>query len=84
MTDKHTPLQRHRNMAAIHISGTKPEMVVRKYLFSRGYRYKNNHPRLLGLLDLMLRKYWVVIFVNYYFWHEHEYNKFFYTFRATL
>jgi len=45
MPDKHSPEQRHANMAAIHGKDTKPEMMVRKYLWKHGYRYRLNHPR---------------------------------------
>ena len=64
--------QRHKNMAAIHSANTKPEMIVRKYLFSRGFRYRLNHPRLPGHPDIVLRKYRTVIFVNGCFWHGHD------------
>ena len=70
--DKLTPEQRHRNMASIHSKNTKPEMLVRKFLFHRGFRYRLNHPRLPGRPDLVLRKYRTVIFVNGCFWHGHE------------
>ena len=49
--------QRHKNMAAVHSTNTKPEIIVRKYLFSRGFRYRLNHPRLPGHPDIVLRKY---------------------------
>lgn len=62
--DRLTKEQRHRNMAAIHGRDTKPEMIVRKFLFSRGFRYRLNHPRLPGHPDLVLRKYRTIIFVN--------------------
>ena len=55
--DKLSKEQRHRNMAAIHGKDTKPEILVRKFLFSRGFRYRLNHPRLPGHPDLVLRKY---------------------------
>lgn len=45
MPNKHSPEQRHANMAAIHGKDTKPEMMVRKYLWKHGYRYRLNHPR---------------------------------------
>ncbi|MCD8296692.1 MAG: very short patch repair endonuclease [Prevotella sp.] len=69
--------QRHNNMAAIHGKDTKPELMVRKFLFSRGFRYRLNHPRLPGHPDLVLRKYRTVIFVNGCFWHGHENCKYF-------
>lgn len=59
--DRLTKEQRHRNMAAIHGRDTKPEMIVRKFLFSRGFRYRLNHPRLPGHPDL------VCAIQNYYF-----------------
>lgn len=75
--DKLTEEQRHRNMAAIRGKDTKPELLVRKYLFSRGFRYRLNHPRLPGHPDIVLRKYRTVIFVNGCFWHGHENCKYF-------
>ena len=59
-------------MSAIKGKDTKPELLVRKFLFSRGFRYRLNHPRLPGHPDLVLRKYRTVIFVNGCFWHGHE------------
>lgn len=64
--------QRHKNMAAIHSANTKPEMIVRKYLFSHRFRYRLNHPRLPGRPDIVLRKYHTCIFVNGCFWHGHK------------
>lgn len=63
--------QRHNNMAAIRSSGTKPERIVRQYLWRRGFRYRLNSPRLPGHPDLVLRKYRTCIFVNGCFWHGH-------------
>ena len=59
-------------MSAIHSRNTKPEMIVRRYLFSHGFRYRLNHPRLPGHPDIVMRKYRTVIFVNGCFWHGHE------------
>ena len=58
-------------MAAIHGKDTKPEMVVRRWLWGHGYRYRLNHPRLPGKPDIVLRKYRTCIFVNGCFWHGH-------------
>ena len=69
--DKLSPEQRHRNMAAIRAKDTKPEMIVRRGLWSRGFRYRLNHKRLPGHPDLVLRKYRTCIFVNGCFWHGH-------------
>ena len=72
MSDIHTPQQRHANMAAIHGKDTKPEMVVRRWLWGHGYRYRLNHPRLPGKPDIVMRKYRTCIFVNGCFWHGHH------------
>ena len=70
--DHLTPQQRHKNMAAIHNKNTKPEMIVRKGLWCRGFRYRLNSPKLPGHPDLVLKKYRTCIFVNGCFWHGHE------------
>ena len=77
MSDHLTIEQRHKNMAAVKSKDTKPEMVVRKYLWSRGFRYRVNNPRLPGHPDIVLRKYHTCIFVNGCFWHKHEGCKYF-------
>ncbi len=69
--DKLSTEQRHKNMAAIRGKDTKPEMIVRKGLWSRGFRYRLNYKRLPGRPDLVLRKYRTCIFVNGCFWHGH-------------
>lgn len=71
MSDSLTPQQRHDNMAAIHGKDTKPEMVVRKWLWGQGFRYRLNHKRLPGKPDIVMRKYRTCIFVNGCFWHGH-------------
>ena len=70
--DRLSSHQRHINMAAIHGKDTKPEMVVRHYLWEHGFRYRLNHPRLPGKPDIVMRKYRTCIFVNGCFWHGHE------------
>lgn len=70
--DKLSAEQRHKNMAAIHSKDTKPEMIVRKWLWSRGFRYRLNSARLPGRPDLVLKKYRTCIFVNGCFWHGHN------------
>ena len=70
--DKLTSQQRHANMAAIRSKDTKPEMIVRRGLWKRGFRYRLNHKRLPGHPDLVLRKYRTCIFVNGCFWHGHH------------
>lgn len=66
-----TPEERSRIMASIHSKNTKPELIVRKFLWSRGFRYRLNHPRLPGKPDVVLLKYRACIFVNGCFWHGH-------------
>ena len=63
---------RSRNMAAIKGKDTKPEIVVRKFLWANGFRYRLNHPRLPGKPDVVLRKYRTCVFVNGCFWHGHD------------
>lgn len=70
--DRLTPQQRHANMAAIRSKDTKPELIVRKGLWSRGFRFRLNDKRLPGHPDLVLRKYRTCIFVNGCFWHGHN------------
>lgn len=59
-------------MAKIKSKDTKPEWIVRRYLYSRGYRYRKNVKGLPGTPDVVLRKYGVVIFIHGCFWHGHE------------
>ena len=70
--DKLSAEQRHKNMAAIRGKNTKPELIVRRGLWKRGYRYRLNSPKLPGHPDLVLRKYRTCIFVNGCFWHGHN------------
>lgn len=77
MSDIMTPEQRSRCMSHIHSKNTKPEILVRKELFRRGYRYRINVNNLPGKPDIVLPKYKTVIFVNGCFWHGHEGCKYF-------
>lgn len=67
-----TPEQRKKNMTAIKGRNTKPEMLVRRVLFARGFRFRIHRKELPGNPDIVLRKYKTVIFVNGCFWHRHE------------
>ena len=71
MSDVLTKEQRHFNMSHIRGKDTRPEEIVRKYLFSKGYRYRKNDSRYPGKPDLVLPKYHTVIFVHGCFWHRH-------------
>ena len=68
---------RSRNMAHIPSQNTKPEEIVRKYLFSKGFRYRKNVKNLPGKPDIVLPKYKICLFVNGCFWHAHEGCKWF-------
>lgn len=72
MADVMTPEQRSRCMAAIKGKDTKPELIVRKYLFSRGLRFRVQVRKLPGNPDIVLPKYKTVVFVDGCFWHGHE------------
>ena len=68
--DNHTIEQRHLNMSHIR-SVSKPEEIVRRYLFSQGFRYRKNDSRYAGKPDIVLPKYKTIVFVNGCFWHQH-------------
>lgn len=77
MADIKTKESRSYNMSRISGKNTRPEETVRKYLFSKGFRYRKNDRKLPGSPDLVLPKYKTVIFVNGCFWHGHEGCKYF-------
>ena len=64
------------NMSRIRSTNSKPEEIVRKYLFSKGFRYRKNVKKLPGCPDIVLPKYKTVIFVNGCFWHKHDCPRF--------
>lgn len=72
MGDVHDAATRSYNMSRIRGKDTKPEMIVRKFLFAHGFRYRLHDKRLQGKPDLVLPKYKTVIFVHGCFWHGHE------------
>jgi DNA mismatch endonuclease (patch repair protein) len=71
MSDKLTSEHRSWNMSRIKGKDTKIEITVRKYLFSKGYRFRKNDKRYPGKPDIVLPKYKTVIFVHGCFWHRH-------------
>ena len=77
MADIKSKEARSYNMSQIRSKDTKPEELVRKYLFSKGFRYRKNDRRLPGTPDIVLPKYKTVIFVNGCFWHGHQGCKYF-------
>lgn len=76
MADNHTKEVRSRNMSHIRSKNTKPEEKVRKYLFSKGFRYRKNDRKLPGCPDIVLPKYKAAIFINGCFWHKHDCPRF--------
>lgn len=64
--------KRSQIMSKIRSNKTKPEMDVRKFLFSKGFRYRMNDARYPGSPDIVLPKHRTVIFINGCFWHGHE------------
>ena len=59
-------------MAAIKSKNTRPEMLVRRFLFAKGLRYRVNNRKLPGSPDIVLKKYRTVVFIDGCFWHGHE------------
>lgn len=77
MTDIHSKETRSFNMSRIRGKNTKPEMLVRKFLFSKGFRYRLHDKKLPGSPDIVLPKYKTVIYVHGCFWHGHQDCKYF-------
>ena len=75
--DNHSKEVRSYNMSKIRSTGTKPEEAVRKYLFSKGLRYRKNVKTLPGKPDIVLPKYKTIVFVNGCFWHGHQNCRYF-------
>ncbi len=75
--DVHDKETRSYNMSRIKSKNTKPEEMVRKYLFSQGFRYRKNDNRLPGTPDIVMPKYRTVIFINGCFWHGHKSCRYF-------
>lgn len=72
MPDIFSKSKRSDIMSRISGKETKPEILVRKYLFAHGFRYRKNAKDLPGKPDIVLPKYKTVIFVNGCFWHGHH------------
>lgn len=77
MADVHTREQRSYNMSQVKGKDTKPEMLVRRFLHSLGFRYKLWDKALAGKPDIVLPKYKTVIFIHGCFWHGHANCKYF-------
>ncbi len=72
MVDVHSPEQRSYNMSRIKGKNTKPEMIVRQWLWRNGYRYRLQQKNLPGKPDIVFAGRRKVIFVHGCFWHKHE------------
>ena len=77
MVDVHDKKIRSYNMSRIRDRDTKPELLVRKYLFGKGFRYKLNDRLLPGKPDLVFPRYKTIIFIHGCFWHGHTGCKYF-------
>lgn len=77
MADVHTKEQRSYNMSRIKSKDTKPELIVRKFLHTNGYRFRLHSRNLPGKPDIVLPKYKTVIFIHGCFWHGHKGCKYF-------
>lgn len=77
MADVHDKLTRSYNMSQIRSKDTEPEMIVRRFLFGLGFRYRLHEKKLPGKPDLVLPKYRTVIFIHGCFWHGHQNCKYF-------
>ena len=76
MADNHSPEARSYNMSRIRSKDTAPEEKVRKWLFSKGFRYRKHVKSLCGCPDIVLPKYKTVVFVHGCFWHVHDCGRF--------
>lgn len=70
--DKISKEERSRNMSRVRSRDTKPEVKIRSLLHRLGFRFRLCDKSLPGKLDIVLKKYKTVIFVNGCFWHHHE------------
>jgi len=70
--DVHSPEQRSYNMSRIKGKNTKPELLVRKWLWSRGYRYRLHRKDLPGKPDIVFPRQRKAVFVHGCFWHKHD------------
>ena len=72
MTDHLTKEKRSWNMSRIRSKHTKPEMIVRSYLYSKGFRYRLHDKKLPGKPDISNASKKIAIFINGCFWHQHK------------
>ena len=72
MADVHSKATRSLNMSRIRATNTKPEMLVRKFLHSRGFRYSLHAKKIFGKPDLFFKKLDTAVFIHGCFWHGHK------------
>lgn len=74
MADVLTKEQRHKNMQQIRSKDTKPEIILRKALWKKGYRYRKNYKYLPGKPDIVITKYKICVFVDSEFFHGKDFE----------
>ena len=72
--DNHTPEQRHKNMQAIRSKDSKIELILRRALWHKGYRYRQNYKKIIGKPDIVFIGKKVAIFCDSEFWHGKDYH----------
>lgn len=72
MVDVHDKKTRSYNMSRIHGKDTTAEILVRKFLFKNGFRYRTHYKKLIGKPDIVLQKYKTIVDVRGCFWHGHK------------
>lgn len=72
--DKHTPEQRRRNMQAVKNKDSQIEIVLRRALFRKGYRYRKNYAKVIGKPDIVFPKEKIAVFCDSEFWHGHDWE----------
>lgn len=77
MADVHEPEVRSYNMSQIKGKDTKPEIMVRRFLHTNGFRYRLHDSKLPGKPDIVLNKYNTIVFIHGCFWHGHKECKYF-------
>lgn len=72
MSDIFTKQKRSEIMSRVRNKDTKLEIIVRKFLFANGFRYRKNDKRYPGKPDIVLPKYKTIVFIHGCFWHGHD------------
>ena len=72
MSDIYSITKRSEIMSKISGKDTKPEILIRKFLFSTGFRFRKNYLRLQGKPDIVLPKYKTILFIHGCYWHGHN------------